>query len=140
MGTGKLEPAFIQKLEELDIKPYVKKIDHLPQDELPHLLNGSAYSIINSKYETGPRVALESMATSTPVISTKVGLLSNISAAESYIPIDRSIEDAISYAINTFGSNNYKKLQLKSQEFVSDYLCINAKVSVPKLIMELINE
>ena len=99
IGSGDLDYYLQNKIDEYSLSNIVDWKKHVPQGELPQLLSSSKFLIMPSSYETGPRVVLEAIACSTPVIATPVGLVPQISES-AYIKISESSVEAIQAAIH----------------------------------------
>ncbi|CAD6491093.1 MAG: D-inositol-3-phosphate glycosyltransferase [Candidatus Argoarchaeum ethanivorans] len=76
-GDGLLFKEIKQKLERYPSDKLIF-MKWIPHENLPEYLNGLKLIVIPSYTETGPFIALEAMACGTPVLSTSVGLVSDI--------------------------------------------------------------
>jgi len=84
--TGKRRDFVINKLQELDISySYFPMIDTVALNELYNCLN---LYIVSSRVEGGPQSIVECAITKTPIISTDVGIASEILANESIFKME----------------------------------------------------
>jgi len=74
-GEGILRSE-IEKLIEKYPKDRVTLIDWIPHKKIPEYLNELKLLVIPSYSETGPFIGIEAMAWGTPVLTTKVGVMS----------------------------------------------------------------
>ena len=133
IGDGPLLEKFNKKIHQLDISDLICHIKHLSQNQISLNLNQSYFSVINSKYETGPRTAIESMSVGTPIISTDVGFLKNVRDKNLFIKIGEdsfTLEEAFVYAIKIINSEEYTNFKRKSLFFSQKYLCCNLKNTI----------
>ena len=133
IGDGPLREVLEKKINQFQIEDIVEIINHLNQLEISKTLNKCYYSIINSKYETGPRTAIESMAVATPIISTPVGLLEHHVDENLFIEIKKnkiSVEKAILKGLAIIGTNHYDELKQNSFLFSKNFYCANIKIKI----------
>jgi len=133
VGDGPLKELLEKNIDQYKINDIVQIINHLSQNEISKILNQSFYSIINSKYETGPRTAIESMAVATPVISTPVGLLEHRVHESIFIEIKKhnnSIKKAILEGLDIINTDCYNELKQNSLLFSERYYCVNIKIKI----------
>jgi glycosyltransferase involved in cell wall biosynthesis len=132
VGDGPLKKAIKNTINEYSLSSIINMIEFIPQEQLSHYLNKVAYMICNSKYETGPRTILESMACGTPIIATRVGILLDSNETNHYIPINQptEIRSSVMTGISIFGTEKYYELQSRSITFVKNYLCPEQKISI----------
>lgn len=136
IGDGPLKNMLLKKITDYGIGDIVNIKEHLSQIELSKFLSQSYFSLINSKYETGPRTALESMAVSTPVISTSVGLLKSTDNKKLFIEINKnklSIEKAMVKGLEIIDTPYYEELKQNSLVFSRKFYCKNLKTSIEKV-------
>jgi phosphatidylinositol alpha-1,6-mannosyltransferase len=72
-GTGRLEEALKRLAEQLGVSDRVRFLGYVPDDELPLLYASADVTLFTSNYEGFGLVFLESLASGTPVIGTRVG-------------------------------------------------------------------
>jgi glycosyltransferase involved in cell wall biosynthesis len=71
LGDGPLRKVLEDKVEREGIRN-VKFLGKIPNEKLPHILNGCGIFILPSLYEGNPKALLEAMACGLPVIGTDV--------------------------------------------------------------------
>ncbi|MXO47491.1 glycosyltransferase [Erythrobacter vulgaris] len=116
-GDGPLSELLKRRISEQFVPDTVSWLGSLDTEGVADALASAEFLIMPSTYETGPRVVLEAMASGTPVIATKVGLVKDIDP-EAYIPINdhtsSSIFDALQ-AASALSPQEYMKLSLRSE-------------------------
>jgi glycosyltransferase involved in cell wall biosynthesis len=81
VGNGDLRDAVIQRLAKAGVTSKVDMRGAVPRDEVARLMRVSDALCISSNFETGPTVGLEALASGLPVVTTRVGQVSRIVAA-----------------------------------------------------------
>lgn len=107
-GHGKLKKELIKLVYELKIENKIVFFDYVEHSKLITLIQGALMVVIPSRYETGPLVLLEAMSCGKSVITTNVGLASEI------------IEDGKNGCIIPIGSPNIMAEKI-------EYLCSDDK-------------
>lgn len=78
IGDGPERLKMEQKVDELHIANRVTFLGWLPtQESVSGAIQTARIFVMNSKSEGGPRVALEAMACGLPIVSTKVGIMTD---------------------------------------------------------------
>ena len=72
VGSGTLKHQIIKRIQINDIKPDIKLINFVSNDNLPKFYSSHTILVIPSKYEGQPKVLLEAMACKCAVIGTDV--------------------------------------------------------------------
>ena len=91
----------IKKLKELNIKYYY--FENIDKSQLNKLYNSLNLYVVSSRVEGGPRAIVESAITKTPIISTNVGIVSEILDSKSIYKNSESAVNSIpnvDYAYN----------------------------------------
>ncbi|HTX90126.1 MAG TPA: glycosyltransferase family 4 protein [Anaerolineales bacterium] len=78
VGSGPLESTVREFADEMRWRGKVELLGQLGPRELRDLYRNGLALVCPSLYESGPRVALESMSCGTPVIGTPVGLMADL--------------------------------------------------------------
>ena len=78
IGDGILMHKVLSEIEHLAISDRINLLGSISHDEIGFYLNKIKLLVIPSYTETGPQIALESMACGTPILATKVGLIPDI--------------------------------------------------------------
>lgn len=78
IGDGQLKDHIKKYLDENDLNSMVKLVGWISHDDLPSYLNELKLLVIPSYTESGPIIALEAMACSVPIVSTRVGHVLNM--------------------------------------------------------------
>jgi glycosyltransferase involved in cell wall biosynthesis len=77
-GDGPLLPEIKKYLSKRSWREKVNVTGWIPHEELPCYLNTLKLLVVPSYTESGPLIALESMACGTPVLSTNVGIMPDV--------------------------------------------------------------
>jgi glycosyltransferase involved in cell wall biosynthesis len=81
VGRGPLEGWLDKELKRVGLERYARRIDWVDgPEELAAIYRASRVCLCASTSEGGPRVPLEAMACGTPVVSTRVGVMSDVLA------------------------------------------------------------
>lgn len=78
IGTGPLKSEILRKFEDLNLIGSIKFYDFSPQEKVLELYREAAVVVLPSRHEPFGLVAIESMATATPVVASSVGGLKEI--------------------------------------------------------------
>lgn len=78
VGDGALAGAVRARVRERGLEPQVRLLGTHPRDRVSELMNVSEALVLTSRFETGPTVGYEALATGLPVVTTAVGELSRI--------------------------------------------------------------
>jgi glycosyltransferase involved in cell wall biosynthesis len=108
VGDGPMCPQVEEYANRLSSR--VKYVGWVSHDELPGYLNELKLLVVPSYTETGPYVAFEAMACSTPVLGTTVGLMADMLAdSKSGFIMDNNSPECI--ADNIIRALNYPDLE-----------------------------
>lgn len=110
VGRGELEEDLKQLVKKMALKNVVFTGEVKPE-EVPELLNCADVFALTSWYEASPTVVKESLACGIPVISTKVGDVSDIITSP-----------FLGCVVNSFEENVYAKALLETIELISSSL------------------
>jgi glycosyltransferase involved in cell wall biosynthesis len=77
-GAGALESAVREGVRERGLEPDVRLLGTQPRDRLNELMNIGDLLALTSRFETGPTVGYEALATGLPVVTTPVGEVARI--------------------------------------------------------------
>ena len=78
VGSGALEDDLKRRVRERSLEASVRLLGRQPRERVNELLNASSLMTISSRYETGPTVGYEALATGVPVVTTPVGEIARI--------------------------------------------------------------
>ena len=78
IGSGKEKNTLINMINSKGLNEKIRIIDNVQKNELISYYRNAKLLIISSRDEGGPRIALEALYLEIPVLSTDVGLMSNI--------------------------------------------------------------
>lgn len=122
-GRGALLSKAQTFIRENNLEDYVSlNTDILSEEQLCDLYNQSRMLICASTVEGGPRVTLEAMACSTPVITTKCGIMPEvIEHSQSGLFFDGTTDDLVSKIETLLGDSDlYLKIKENSHQAVSE--------------------
>ncbi|MFY9540488.1 MAG: glycosyltransferase family 4 protein [Methanosarcina flavescens] len=137
-GDGPLLGEIENYLILHNLKNKVQLLGWIPHDKLPDHLNELKLLVIPSYTESGPIIALESMACGTPIVATKVGhILNMIKDEENGFIMDNNSPECISKNIlRALTSPNINKIILNAQNFVKNEFTYDVAIEKYKKIIE----
>ena len=137
-GDGPLLGEIENYLILHNLKNKVQLLGWIPHDKLPDHLNELKLLVIPSYTESGPIIALESMACGTPIVATKVGhILNMIKDEENGFIMDNNSPECISkYILRALTSPNINKIILNAQNFVKNEFTYDVAIEKYKKIIE----
>ncbi len=132
VGSGKEKNKLLSLIKNNNLTKKIKIIDNVNRDELYEIYRDAALLIISSRYEGGPRVALEALHLEIPVISTNVGHMDEILPKELLAKKDdqQSLKDLLEKYVDNINILNQDAVF----EFVSDEYSITKKINEIKKI------
>lgn len=138
IGDGPLFEEIEQYLKYHNLIDKVQLLGWIPHDKLAEHLNELKLLVIPSYTESGPIIALESMACGTPIVATKVGqILNMINDEEHGFIMDRNSPECISKNILRALTNpNINQIILNAQNFVKREFTYDAAIKKYNKILE----
>ncbi len=132
VGSGKEKNKLLSLIKNNNLTKKIKIIDNVNRDELYEIYRDAALLIISSRYEGGPRVALEALHLEIPVISTNVGHMDEILPKELLAKKDdqQSLKDLLEKYVDNINILNQDAVF----EFVTDEYSITKKINEIKKI------
>ena len=132
VGSGKEKNKLLSLIKNNNLTKKIKIIDNVNRDELYEIYRDAALLIISSRYEGGPRVALEALHLEIPVISTNVGHMNEILPKELLAKKDdqQSLKDLLEKYVDNIKLLNQEAIF----EFVTDEYSITNKINEIKEI------
>ena len=132
VGSGKEKNKLLSLIKNNNLTKKIKIIDNVNRDELYEIYRDAALLIISSRYEGGPRVALEALHLEIPVISTNVGHMDEILPRELLAKKDdqQSLKDLLEKYVDNINILNQDAVF----EFVTDEYSITNKINEIKEI------
>ena len=132
VGSGKEKNKLLSLIKNNNLTEKIKIIDNLNRDELYEIYRDAALLIISSRYEGGPRVALEALHLEIPVLSTNVGHMDEILPKELLAKKDdqQSLKDLLEKYVDNINLLNQEAVF----QFVTDEYSITNKVNEIKKI------
>ena len=132
VGSGKEKNKLLSLIKNNNLTKKIKIIDNVNKDELYEIYRDAALLIISSRYEGGPRVALEALHLEIPVISTNVGHMDEILPKELLAKKDdqQSLKDLLEKYVDNINILNQDAVF----EFVTDEYSITKKINEIKKI------
>ena len=132
VGSGKEKNKLLSLIKNNNLTKKIKIIDNVNRDELYEIYRDAALLIISSRYEGGPRVALEALHLEIPVISTNVGHMDEILPRELLAKKDdqQSLKDLLEKYVDNINILNQDAVF----EFVTDEYSITKKINEIKKI------
>ena len=132
VGSGKEKNTLLSLIKNNNLTKKIKIIDNVNRDELYEIYRDAALLIISSRYEGGPRVALEALHLEIPVISTNVGHMNEILPKELLAKKDdqQSLKDLLEKYVDNINILNQDAVF----EFVTDEYSITKKINEIKKI------
>lgn len=132
IGDGNLKPKIVEYLNEKNLGENVKLVPWVKREDLPSYFNKLKLLVIPSYTESGPIVAIESMACGTPILLNKVGHISNILKNEKYEYIlEDNSPNCIAEGVKKFLMDpNMNRIACNSQKIVQ------RKFNLKETIME----
>ena len=132
VGSGKEKNKRLSLIKNNNLTKKIKIIDNVNRDELYEIYRDAALLIISSRYEGGPRVALEALHLEIPVISTNVGHMDEILPKELLAKKDdqQSLKDLLEKYVDNIKLLNQEAIF----EFVTDEYSITNKINEIKEI------
>ena len=132
VGSGKEKNKLLSLIKNNNLTKKIKIIDNVNKDELYEIYRDAALLIISSRYEGGPRVALEALHLEIPVISTNVGHMDEILPKELLAKKDdqQSLKDLLEKYVDNINILNQDAVF----EFVTDEYSITNKINEIKKI------
>tara|TARA_A100001035_G_scaffold109905_1_gene86129 strand:- start:27346 stop:28317 length:972 start_codon:yes stop_codon:yes gene_type:complete len=132
VGSGKEKNKLLSLIKNNNLTKKIKIIDNVNRDELYEIYRDAALLIISSRYEGGPRVALEALHLEIPVISTNVGHMDEILPKELLAKKDdqQSLKDLLEKYVDNINILNQDAVF----EFITDEYSITKKINEIKNI------
>ena len=132
VGSGKEKNKLLSLIKNNNLTKKIKIIDNVNRDELYEIYRDAALLIISSRYEGGPRVALEALHLEIPVISTNVGHMDEILPRELLAKKDdqQSLKDLLEKYVDNINILNQDAVF----EFITDEYSITKKINEIKKI------
>ena len=132
VGSGKEKNKLLSLIKNNNLTKKIKIIDNVNKDELYEIYRDAALLIISSRYEGGPRVALEALHLEIPVISTNVGHMDEILPKELLAKKDdqQSLKDLLEKYVDNINILNQDAVF----EFITDEYSITKKINEIKKI------
>ena len=132
VGSGKEKNKLLSLIKNNNLTKKIKIIDNVNRDELYEIYRDAALLIISSRYEGGPRVALEALHLEIPVISTNVGHMDEILPKELLAKKDdqQSLKNLLEKYVDNINILNQDAVF----EFVTDEYSITKKINEIKKI------
>ena len=132
VGSGKEKNKLLSLIKNNNLTKKIKIIDNVNRDALYEIYRDAALLIISSRYEGGPRVALEALHLEIPVISTNVGHMDEILPRELLAKKDdqQSLKDLLEKYVDNINILNQDAVF----EFVTDEYSITKKINEIKKI------
>ena len=132
VGSGKEKNKLLSLIKNNNLTKKIKIIENVNRDELYEIYRDAALLIISSRYEGGPRVALEALHLEIPVISTNVGHMDEILPKELLAKKDdqQSLKDLLEKYVDNINILNQDAVF----EFVTDEYSITKKINEIKKI------
>jgi glycosyltransferase involved in cell wall biosynthesis len=102
-------------IARLGIKPRVKLLGYVPQDDLPRLMSGSAFFIYPSLYEGFGLPILEAMQCGKAVITSNCGAMAEVAGDAALLVSPTSVNDLAAALLQLIEDESYRKtLEQKS--------------------------
>ncbi len=132
VGSGKEKNKLLSLIKNNNLTKKIKIIDNVNRDELYEIYRDAALLIISSRYEGGPRVALEALHLEIPVISTNVGHMDEILPKELLAKKNdqQSLKDLLEKYVDNINILNQDAVF----EFITDEYSITKKINEIKNI------
>ena len=132
VGSGKEKNKLLSLIKNNNLTKKIKIIDNVNRDELYKIYRDAALLIISSRYEGGPRVALEALHLEIPVLSTNVGHMEEILPKELLAKKNdqQSLKDLLEKYVDNIKLLNQEAIF----EFVTDEYSITNKINEIKEI------
>ena len=132
VGSGKEKNKLLSLIKNNNLTKKIKIIDNVNRDELYEIYRDAALLIISSRYEGGPRVALEALHLEIPVISTNVGHMDEILPRELLAKKDdqQSLKNLLEKYVDNINILNQDAVF----EFITDEYSITKKINEIKKI------
>lgn len=78
VGAGALEQTVANRITERSLGGAARILGRQPREKVNELLNAASVLVITSRYETGPTIGYEALATGLPIVTTPVGEIARI--------------------------------------------------------------
>ena len=132
VGSGKEKNKLLSLIKNNNLTKKIKIIDNVNRDDLYEIYRDAALLIISSRYEGGPRVALEALHLEIPVLSTNVGHMEEILPKELLAKKNdqQSLKDLLEKYVDNIKLLNQEAIF----EFVTDEYSITNKINEIKEI------
>ena len=116
-GEGPYKPELKSLIKDLKISNYIKFLGFVENEKLPYLYNVADVTVSPSLWEAYPVVPMESLACKTPLITTNVGAISEITnhfeGGYKIVPMHDS--NAITNALNEVISGKISKSDINRE-------------------------
>lgn len=138
IGDGPLFGEIERYIETHNLTYKVKLLGWIPHEKLPEYLNEFKLLVIPSYIESGPIIALESMACGTPIVAAKVGQILNMIVDEKHgFLMDNNSPDCISEnVLRALESESIPRIILNAQNFVMNEFSYDIAVDNYKNILK----
>ena len=132
VGSGKEKNKLLSLIKNNNLTKKIKIIDNVNRDDLYEIYRDAALLITSSRYEGGPRVALEALHLEIPVLSTNVGHMDEILPKELLAKKNdqQSLKDLLEKYVDNIKLLNQEAIF----EFVTDEYSITNKINEIKEI------
>ena len=132
VGSGKEKNKLLSLIKNNNLTKKIKIIDNVNRNELYEIYRDATLLIISSRYEGGPRVALEALHLEIPVLSTNVGHMDEILPKELLAKKNdqQSLKDLLEKYVDNIKLLNQEAIF----EFVTDEYSITKKINEIKKI------
>ncbi len=137
-GDGQLQNEIERYLGEANLNNKVKLVGWIPHDKLPDCLNELKLLVIPSYTESGPIIAMEAMACSTPILATRVGHILNMveDGVTGFIMENNSPECIAENVIRALNCPNLEGVVKNAKELVEREFTYEAAVDGYENILE----
>ncbi|MBF2026853.1 MAG: glycosyltransferase family 4 protein [Oscillatoriales cyanobacterium C42_A2020_001] len=112
-GDDRYSPALVEQIAELGLTAQVKFLDYVPYAELPVVINQAIALVVPSLWEGFGLPVLEAMACGTPVITSNLSSLPEVTG-DAALLVDPYDINAIADAMHTLAINPTLRSQLRA--------------------------
>ena len=132
VGEGEKIEEYRKSVRDASLDSIFHFLGSKTKEEIASMMQGSAFSILPSKYEALPNVLIESVACGLPVVATRVGGIPEIIDDSNGILVESDNSQALSEAMNWMLDNadryDRKSISLNARKKYS-YETIGAKIT-----------
>ena len=127
VGSGKEKKNLLKLIDKYNLDKKIKIIDGVNRSQLEDIYSDASMLIVSSRNEGGPRVALEALYLSIPVLSTNVGHMNKIFPEELLAQRDNQL--SLQELLEEYVDNIEILNQSAIFKYIEEEFSVKAKVS-----------